>query len=212
MNRSVVIQQQQLRRGRTAPVPPAAELWPDPWTVAAVLGSPPLNVEHHWPLLYEALAERGIADRPVVIAALATIGVEASSFAAINEIGGADYFTQMYEGRGDLGNTQPGDGARYHGRGLIQITGRANYRTYGQKLGVDLEGHPDLALDPRIAALIFAAYFTDHAIRWLPPPAPRMNCAELARAGEWKGVRMAVNGGYNGLDDFLNLVNALEAL
>ena len=50
-----------------------------------------------------------------------------------------------YEGRRDLGNSQPGDGRRFKGRGLIQLTGRANYHTLGGKLGVDLENNPEMA-------------------------------------------------------------------
>jgi hypothetical protein len=114
-----------------------------------------------------------------------------------------------YEGRLDLGNTQPGDGPRYKGRGYIQITGRANYQTYGDALGVGLVDNPDLALRPDIAAQVFAVYFANHYIRWEPAPAPLMNCADLARAGEWRGVRVAVNGGENGLAMFLDVVNTL---
>jgi predicted chitinase len=165
-------------------------------------------VTANWPLLQAALTARGIGDRPVLIAALATVGVETGSFAPIPEWASGD----SYEGRVDLGNTQPGDGRRYKGRGLIQITGRANYRHYGQLLGTDLEGNPDLALDPAIACQIFAVYFTEHRIQWLRAPAPLMSCADLARAGEWRGVRLAVNGGYNGLDRFLEIVNGLSAL
>ena len=179
-----------------------------PEGIASVLGAPLANVAANWPLLEAALAARGIGDRPVLIAALATIGVETSSFAPIPEFASGD----AYEGRADLGNTQPGDGRRYKGRGFIQITGRSNYQTYGDILGVDLIGNPDLALDPNIACQIFAAYFTEHRIRWLPAPAPLMNCADLARAGEWRGMRVSVNGGENGLSRFLEMVNALSAL
>lgn len=57
----------------------------------------------------------------------------------------------QYEGRLDLGNTMPGDGPRFKGRGYVQITGRANYRKFSVKLGVGLVGNPALALDPPIS-------------------------------------------------------------
>src|SRR4030095_6570556 len=56
-----------------------------------------------------------------------------------------------YEGRRDLGNTQPGDGRRFKGRGLIQLTGRANYHALGGKLGVDLENNPEMAAEPKLS-------------------------------------------------------------
>jgi len=179
-----------------------------PPQIAGILGSPQANVAANWPLLQAALNARGIGDRPVAIAALATIGVETGSFMPIPEFASGD----EYEGNTDLGNTQPGDGRRYKGRGLIQLTGRANYRTYGNLLGIDLVGNPDLALDPNVACQVFAAYFTEHRIRWLAAPAPLMNCADLARAGEWRGVRVAVNGGENGLQRFMGFVEGLSGL
>ena len=63
-----------------------------------------------------------------------------------------------YEGRKDLGNTQPGDGRRYKGRGPIQLTGRGNYRRAGAALGVDLEARPTLVATPRYGFLV-AAWF-----------------------------------------------------
>jgi len=96
-----------------------------------------------------ALKEQGIFDRATAIATLATLGVEVGkAFASIPEFASGD----GYEGRADLGNTRPGDGARYHGRGYIQITGRANYRTFGNRLGLPLEERPHLALEPATAA------------------------------------------------------------
>ena len=88
----------------------------------------------------------------------------------INELGGTGYFTRMYDPppagtrpsvAKDLGNVNPGDGARYHGRGYVQLTGRANYRKMGAKLHIDLEGNPELALAPDVAEEIMFAGMRD---------------------------------------------------
>jgi predicted chitinase len=181
------------------PAPPPAPGAPvDPARIAGALGCPPANVTAHWTAIQQALQECGLTDKQSTIAVLATIGTEVPAFLPINEYGGDAYFTKMYEGRKDLGNTKPGDGARYHGRGFIQLTGRANYRAYGQKLGVPLEDNPDLALDPAVAARILATYFRDRKI------------GSLAQKGDWQGVRRAVNRGLNGWDRFSGLVQKLE--
>jgi hypothetical protein len=155
------------------------------------------GAEVHWPPLAAELQAAGCFDLPTVIAVLATIRVEVPPFAPIREFGDEAYFTRMYEGRVQLGNVEPGDGARYCGRGFIQVTGRANYRDYGAKLGVDLLAEPDRALEPEIASRILVRYFVDRGI-----PA-------LAAAGDWQGVRRAVNGGLNGWDQFIDAVTRL---
>ena len=84
-----------------------------------------------------------------------------------------------YEGRADLGNTQPGDGARFKGRGPIQLTGRHNYREAGRALGVDLEKHPDLvATNPPIAFRTAGWYWKS---RRLNEPADRGDLRTITR-------------------------------
>lgn len=175
---------------------PRAEI--SPLSVAQILGCPLVNVETHLPSIVVALKNQGIYSKPCLIAAIATVGVETPNFQPIREIGSKRYFTSMYEGRRDLGNIQPGDGAKYCGRGHIQLTGRANYRTYGQRLGIDLENNPDLALKPDVSALVLALYFKDR------------NINIKAEKGDWIGARKAVNGGVNGLDRFLRLARQLK--
>ena len=167
--------------------------------IAAAVGASVEDVQANWPAVEKALDARGMTDAATKIAAIATIGTEVgTTFRPINEYGGAAYFTRMYEGDSDLGNTRKGDGARYHGRGYIQLTGRANYRTYGKQLGLPLEEKPDLALTPEVAASVLADYFK----------ARRIDAS--AAKGDWESVRRKVNGGLNGWPTFRDLVRKLE--
>jgi len=151
------------------------------------------------PCVVEALSKRKILNRLNLIAALGTIAVETGGFSPISEYGGNDYFHSLYEGREDLGNTQEGDGARYKGRGFVQITGRANYADFGAKLEIPLEQNPDLALRPDIAAEILAEYFLDRRI------------SQAANMHDWEQVRRLVNGGMNGWDEFWETIRKLDA-
>lgn len=93
---------------------------------------------------------------------LATTFLEtARTMQPIKEYGGKAYFTKMYDINGsrpakarELGNLTPGDGARYPGRGFVQLTGRTNYERAGRKIGVDLVANPDAAMVPANAAKI----------------------------------------------------------
>lgn len=98
-----------------------------------------------------------------------------------------------YEGRADLGNTQPGDGAKFKGRGLIQITGRANYRDCGKALGLDLEASPALLEQSDNASLSAGWFWSTHG------------CNELADAGQFEKITRRINGGLNGQADRLAL-------
>jgi hypothetical protein len=82
----------------------------------------------------------------------------------VEEMGGPRYFRDMYDIRGKrpsvartLGNVQPGDGARYHGRGRVQVTGRRNYTRLAALTGQPLDERPELMLDPKIDS--FATFY-----------------------------------------------------
>ncbi len=138
--------------------------------------------------LLAAMSRAGIVDPTERAMFLAQMAHESGNFRYDEEIASGE----AYEGRSDLGNNQPGDGVRYKGRGYIQLTGRANYRDYGNRLGVDLENNPDLAKDPNIAADIAIAYWQQRVDR------------NAARAGDVRTVTKNINGGLNGLADRQN--------
>ncbi len=126
---------------------------------------------------------------------------ESAGFRYLEEIWGPTVAQRRYEGRADLGNLQTGDGYRFRGRGWIQLTGRANYQTQGRLLGLGLEGRPDLAAEPEVAARVAAAYWTSR------------NLNRLADVGDVEGVTRGINGGTNGLPDRQRLYGlALAAL
>lgn len=94
---------------------------------------------------------------------------------------------KAYEGRKSLGNTQPGDGVRFKGRGLIQITGRANYSAYANYCGFDVVRCPEL-LERPLGATKSSMWVFD-----------TFGCNELADKDNLKAIRRKINGGYNGL-------------
>jgi len=180
----------------------------NPTDIARICRAPLRNVEEAWPRILYALRQQDIEGDLAEVAAAATIAVEtARAFQPIHECGGDAYFTKHYEGREDLGNTEPGDGARFHGRGFSQLTGRANYLRYGGLIHVDLVAAPDKALDPDNAAEIFALFFRERGVE------------RLADAHEWLQIRKRWNGVNhttglpNGWDEFnACVVGLLEVL
>lgn len=128
---------------------------------------------------------------------LAQIGHESGGFRYVREVWGPTDAQRRYEGRRDLGNTEPGDGERYKGHGLIQITGRYNHRRARDrmrerlpKLDVpDFEADPERLCEPQWAALSAADYWDDRGLN------------ALADAGQFDAVTRRINGGLNGLAD-----------
>jgi putative chitinase len=99
------------------------------------------------------------------------------------------YSDEFRDDAHDLGNVEPGDGWRFRGRGLMQITGRSEYTRIGKRIGLDLVGKPDLASDPYTAVVIAAHLFAERG------------CCELADKGKFKAITKKINGGYIGLED-----------
>jgi hypothetical protein len=158
------------------------------------------NIATNLPFVLAGLRAKALADRPMVLMALATIRAETEGFVPISE--GISRFNtrstpfDLYDagttkGR-TLGNTQPGDGPRFKGRGYIQLTGRFNYTQVGEQIGADLVGDAERADDPATAGLILAQFLKnkDGAIR-----------AALA-ANDLRNARRLVNGGSHGFDRF----------
>lgn len=168
--------------------------------IVQVTGAPSQNVIVTWPFLLVSLTAHDMPSMPAQIAAAATVAVECPLWLPQTEKynGTPEEYFARYDGRADLGNTEPGDGMRYKGRGFIQLTGRANYQRYGAMLDIDLEGNPDLALQPSVAADVLALFFRDKHLD------------TLAMTGGWVTLRRRVNGGENGMAKFLGIVNALE--
>jgi putative chitinase len=147
--------------------------------IAPRLGS---KAAQYTPYLNQAMIRFGITTPKREAAFLAQITEETAGFDTLTEYAsGAEY-----EGRRDLGNIYPGDGVRYKGRGAIQLTGRANYTTYGRKLGLDLVNHPEIAADPSVAFLIAGQYWSDHGLN------------QLADQNDFIDITRRINGGTNG--------------
>ena len=127
---------------------------------------------------------------PVRIAAfLAQVGHESGGFVWTREIWGPTAAQKRYEGRSDLGNTKPGDGFLFRGRGLIQITGRDNYQRASAGLGVDVVADPHALEGRALAARSAAWWWKTHG------------CNQLADGGDFVALTRRINGGTNGLAD-----------
>jgi putative chitinase len=163
----------------------------DPTKVyGGLVGATPQNIELFYPGLRAVFAKYQVSTPLRIAHFLAQIGHESGDLQWRSELASG----QAYEGRADLGNTQPGDGPRFKGRGLIQLTGRANYAAYGKTIGVDLTADGNwtkVADDPALCADVAGWYWASRKI----------NAA--ADADNAQKVTKLINGGLNGLDDRL---------
>lgn len=149
------------------------------------------------PLLAEACSAYQINTPKRLAAFLAQIGHESGSLRYTAEIWGPTPAQVRYEGRADLGNTQPGDGPRFRGRGLIQTTGRANYCAVRDRLRTRLQGVPDFELAPEtLEHPQWAAWSAADYWAW-------KNLNALADADQFEQITRRINGGVNGQADRL---------
>lgn len=137
------------------------------------------------PFIQQAMQEFGITSYLREAAFLAQLAHESGELRYMEEIASGS----AYEGRKDLGNTQPGDGKRYKGRGPIQLTGRANYEKYGGLLGLDLVNNPTIAATPQVGFRIAGQFWKLNGLN------------ALADQQDIRQITKRINGGYNGLDD-----------
>lgn len=141
-------------------------------------------------VMLAAMDKEGIKNPDTRAQMIAQTAHESGKFRYTEELGKPAYF-EKYNGRKDLGNTQPGDGPRFKGRGFLQTTGRVNYQQFKEAFGVDVISKPETLAEPQYAA--------ESALFWFKKNSKKV---ERMSGGDWsntKGVTKAVNGGYNGL-------------
>jgi putative chitinase len=137
-----------------------------------------------------ALDSEGIKDPNARAQIVAQAAHESGKFKFTTELGGDSYFLK-YDGRKDLGNTQPGDGPRFKGRGFLQTTGRVNYQQFKDAFNVDVINNPEILGEAKYAA--------QSALFWFKKNAKKVQNLSKGDWADTKGITKAVNGGYNGL-------------
>ena len=124
-----------------------------------------------WPSRFDALLAEKYASNPQAIA------------------------NKVYGGRADLGNTEEGDGWHFHGRGVIQLTGRSNYQVCGDALGQPFTKQPDLLLEPQWACMSAGWFWNKKGLN------------ALVESEDWTTMTKRINGGTLGLDDRINKIH-----
>jgi putative chitinase len=161
------------------------------------------NIDRYLAPLNKALAHYAINSALRVAHFIAQVAQESGSFRYNEEIWpnpaldahgvatNGSSWQLRYEGRAELGNTQPGDGYRFRGRGLIQLTGRANYAKYGAQLGRDLTSgsNPDLVAQPDLAVDAAGWYWDSRGLN------------AFADKDDVLSITKRINGGTLGLDN-----------
>ena len=164
---------------------------------------PPAKAESYGAALDAAMPSAGITTDARRVAFLAQLAHESCGFVYSEEIWGATPAQRGYEGRADLGNTQPGDGYRYRGRAWMQLTGRGNYAAAEARLHIPLVLRPELAAQPVNSALISCDYWQHKRLpfdRYRNRPDGRY-LNQMADDGDFTAITHAINGGENGMSE-----------
>jgi len=168
------------------------------------------NIKKSLPPLLAAMQTYDLVDKPMLLMAVATIHAETPGFLPLDEFI-SRYNTSpngqpfdLYDFRKDLGNNAVGDGALFKGRGFIQLTGRANYATYGPRLTppLDLVNDPEQANDVTVAADLLCLFLGDREVQ----------IKDALAHSNLQAARRLVNGGTNGQGAFSSAYQAGCAL
>lgn len=149
------------RPSRLTPRPPMPTDVFDRAVVQAATNASDARLDRFYPILLERMTYFGVNTPERALAFLAQIGHESGGLKWVRELASGE----AYEGREDLGNIYPGDGPRYKGRGLIQLTGRANYRRAGEQLGFPYEDNPEMVEEPWHAVEVALWYWRNGSAR-----------------------------------------------
>jgi putative chitinase len=167
---------------------------------AAGLSRPTAVISAIAPALVQVMATAQLTTPLRLLHFLAQATVETASWETLVEYGDEAYFAR-YDGRADLGNSFPGDGFKFRGRGPLQLTGRANYARFSGQVGADLVGNPDLLLTDMAISAAAAAHYWVNA-----------GCNVAADADDIDRVTRLVNGGENGEPARETCLNRLKAI
>lgn len=148
--------------------------------------------------LNEAMIEFGITSAERMAAFLAQVAHESGELRYTEEIASGE----AYEGRLALGNTEPGDGPRFKGRGLLQITGRANYRECSAAFNIDFVANPGLLASPEWACRSAGWYWASRKLNAL---------ADYGDEESFRKITLRINGGYNGWEERLRYWRRAQA-
>jgi predicted chitinase len=154
------------------------------------------RLDAHLPFINAAIEEGRINTPRRIAAFMAQLAHESGEYRYMEELADG----RAYEGRADLGNTEPGDGVKFKGHGPIQITGRANHADCGAALGLDLIGSPKLIATPEHGTRSAVWFWNSR------------NLSPLADCDWFKTITRRINGGFNGLSDRRQYWDRIRAL